>query len=140
MTIKDNIVLYKLFEKRDKFSLFIVWIPYLLSNIPSSESFLTKGTSFLYLLYVCLISQVPLLIVQIPSLSTNIQSQVWFNFFIVLTNSLPGTNLDKLCAKASHLYTRTLTQVGNKVSSCEIEKHSKDIVKLFPSFKGNTRE
>ena len=36
VTIKDNILIYKLFEKRDKFSFFIVGMPHLSSNIPSS--------------------------------------------------------------------------------------------------------
>ena len=35
-TIKDNEFVYKLFDKRDKFPFFIVRMPYLSSNIPSS--------------------------------------------------------------------------------------------------------
>ena len=36
ITIKDNILVYKLFDKKDKFPFFIVHIPYLSINIPSS--------------------------------------------------------------------------------------------------------
>ena len=36
ITIKDNIFIYKLFNKRDKFSFFIVRMPHLSSKIPSS--------------------------------------------------------------------------------------------------------
>ena len=36
ITIKDNIFSYKLFDKRDKFSFFIVRMPHLSSNIHSS--------------------------------------------------------------------------------------------------------
>ena len=36
ITIKDNVFIYKLFDKRDKFLLFIVRMPPLSSNIPSS--------------------------------------------------------------------------------------------------------
>ena len=36
ITIKDNIFIYKLFDKRDAFPFFIVRMPHLSSNIPSS--------------------------------------------------------------------------------------------------------
>ena len=36
ITIKDNIFVYKLFDKRDKFPFFIVRMPHLSSNMPSS--------------------------------------------------------------------------------------------------------
>ena len=35
ITSKDNIFVYKLFDKRDKFPFFILRMPYLSSNIPS---------------------------------------------------------------------------------------------------------
>ena len=36
VTIEENLFVYKLFDKMDKFLVFIVRMPYLLSNIPSS--------------------------------------------------------------------------------------------------------
>ena len=45
--VEDSIFVYKPFDKRDKFSLFIVRIPHLSSNIPSTIS---SGSTFSELL------------------------------------------------------------------------------------------
>ena len=36
ITVKDGVFIYKLFDKRDAFPVFIVWMPYIDSNIPKS--------------------------------------------------------------------------------------------------------
>ena len=47
ITIEDKIFVYKLFDKRGKFPFFIVRIPYLSSNIPSSIFYGSKFLEFL---------------------------------------------------------------------------------------------
>ena len=47
--VEDSVFVYKPFDKRDKFSLFIVRIPHLSSNIPSTIS---SGSIFLELLWI----------------------------------------------------------------------------------------
>ena len=46
-TIKDNIFVYKPFDKRSKFSFFIVRMPYLVSNFPSSIFYESIFSEFL---------------------------------------------------------------------------------------------
>ena len=47
--VEDSVVAYKPFDKRDKFSLFIVRMPHLSSNIPSTIS---SGSMFSELLWI----------------------------------------------------------------------------------------
>ena len=47
--VEDSVFVYKPFDKRDKFSLFIVRIPHLSSNIPSTIS---SGSIFSELLWI----------------------------------------------------------------------------------------
>ena len=60
ITIKDNIVIYKLFDKKDKFLFFIVRLPHVFTNVPSSTfygSFYSKfqgllGMHYFFLAYI----------------------------------------------------------------------------------------
>ena len=49
LELKYSIIVYKLFGKRDKFPFFIVWMPYLSSNIPST---IFRGSIFSGLLRI----------------------------------------------------------------------------------------
>ena len=86
LTIEDNIFVYNVFDKSDKFPVSIVCMPYLLSDIPSSIFYGSIFSEFL----------------QIARCTLR------------LTDFVP---------KASQLYTRMITQVGNKASIlCQLKK------------------
>ena len=53
MAVEDNIFVYKLFDKKDKFPFFIVRMPYLSSNIPSSIFYGSIVSEFLRIVARC---------------------------------------------------------------------------------------
>ena len=85
ITIENNISVYRLFEKKEKFPFFIVRMPYLSSNIPSS------------LFYGSIFSE----------------------FLLIASCTL---RLAHFVPKPSQLYTRMVTQVGNKASALRQKK------------------
>ena len=85
ITIENNIFVYRLFEKKEKFPFFIVRMPYLSSNIPSS------------IFYGLIFSE----------------------FLLIASCTL---RLADFVPKPSQLYTRMVTQVGNKASALRQKK------------------
>ena len=92
ITIEDNLLAWKYFDKWDKFLFFIARMPYLSSNIPSSIFYGSIFSDFLQIAWCTL-------------------------------------RLRDFVSEASQLYTKMITQLGNKAS---ILRQIKSLFQRYP--------